>query len=64
MKIVKISSSAGSYCSSDVKSAYKNLRDKIEKNFKEKIDEKLTVEIFDIENGQINLGSNLPNQKS
>jgi ribosomal protein S20 len=63
MKIVKISSSTESFYSSDIKTAYRNLREKIEKYIKEKVEEKLTIEIFDIENSETSLSTNLPNQK-
>ncbi len=63
MKIVKISSPTESFYSSDIKTAYRNLREKIEKYVKEKAGEKLTVEIFDIENSETLLNSNLPNRK-
>jgi len=63
MRIVKISSPSGSFYSSDIKTVYKNLKEKIEKNLREMAEEKLTVEIMNIENGKTHLSSNLPDRK-
>lgn len=63
MKIVKISSPTESFYSSDIKTAYRNVKEIIEKYIKEKVEEKLTIEILDIENSERNFSSNLPNRK-
>lgn len=57
MKIIKISSSKGSYCSTDFSSVSKELKKKLKETIKEKSNEKFIVEVFDISDSNLRLGT-------
>lgn len=57
MKIIKISSSKGSYCSTNFNSVSKELKKKIKESIKERNNEKFIVEVFDMNDSSLSLGS-------
>ncbi|MCX6150275.1 MAG: hypothetical protein NTX22_07115 [Ignavibacteriales bacterium] len=57
MKIIKLSTTTGSFCSTDVKAISKRIKEQIENSIKDKQEKKFEVEVFDIDNGNINLSS-------
>ncbi|MGE5430525.1 MAG: hypothetical protein ACM3QX_05585 [Syntrophomonadaceae bacterium] len=62
MKIIKISSSKGSYCSTNFSSVTKELEKKIKQSIKESKNEKFIVEVFDMNDSNLSLGSKVENQ--
>ncbi|MGE5400783.1 MAG: hypothetical protein ACM3S2_10290 [Ignavibacteriales bacterium] len=57
MKIIKVSSSKGSYCSTEPDSVSRELEKKLEQSIKEKRNERIIVEIFDINDQSLILSS-------
>lgn len=62
MKIIKISSSRGSYCSTSFSSVSKELKKKIQESIKERTNEKFIVEVFDMNDSSQSLGSRVENR--
>ncbi|MCU7495797.1 MAG: hypothetical protein HF314_00255 [Ignavibacteria bacterium] len=57
MKIIKISSSDGSYCSTSFSSVSKELQKKIQQSIKNRTKEKFIIEVFDMNDGSLSPGS-------
>ncbi|MGE5351860.1 MAG: hypothetical protein ACM3P0_07245 [Acidobacteriota bacterium] len=64
MKIIKISSSKGSYCSTDFGSVSKELKKIIKESIKERTNEKFIVEVFDMNDSSLSLGPKNENHYS
>jgi len=57
MNVIKLSTMNGSFCSTDIKTISKRLKEQIESTIKSKLEEKFVVEVFDINNIQYSIGS-------
>ncbi|HEX2868083.1 MAG TPA: hypothetical protein VHO03_13640 [Ignavibacteriales bacterium] len=62
MKIIKISTSKGSYCSTSFSSVSRELKKEIKKSIKERKSEKFIVEVFDMNDSSLSLGPGFENR--
>jgi disulfide oxidoreductase YuzD len=59
MNVIKISTTNGSFCSTDINTISKRIKEQLQNTIKSKLEEKFVVEVFDISNNKLNLSSQL-----
>ena len=59
INVIKISTTNGSFCSTDINTISKRIREQLQNTIKSKMEEKFVVEVFDISNNKLNLSSQL-----